>query len=78
MTTFRQRIQKDINDLIKSVSETKGMILTYPLLVEFFDGDHNAAIFTNQILYWTERTSDPDGWFYKTYYDWDEEIKFSY
>jgi hypothetical protein len=32
---------------------------------------------TNQILYWTDRTSDPDGWFYKTYDDWDQEIKFS-
>jgi len=78
MTTFRQRIQKDINDLIKSLSETKGMILTYPLLVEFFDGDHNAAIFTNQILYWTERTTDPDGWFYKTYDEWETELQFSY
>ena len=54
------------------------MILTYPLLVEFFDGDHNAAIFMNQVLYWTDRTTDSDGWFYKTYDDWDEEIKFSY
>lgn len=78
MTTFRQRIQKDINDLIKSVSETKGMLLAYPLLVEFFDGDHNAALFMNQVLYWTDRTTDPEGWFYKTYEDWEGETQFSY
>ena len=78
MPTYKQRIQKDINDLIKSVSEAKGMILTYPLLVAFFDGDHNAAIFTNQVLYWTDRTSDPDGWFYKTHKDWEAELQFSY
>ena len=78
MTAFGQRIQKDINDLIRSVSETKEMILPCPLLAEFFDGDHNAAIFMNQVLFWTDRTTDPDGWFYKTYDDWDEEIKFSY
>ena len=75
---MQRTIQKDINDLIKSVSETKGMLLAYPLLVEFFEGDHNAALFMNQILYWTDRTSNPDGWFYKTYTDWEKELQFSY
>ena len=78
MTKSKKQIQKDINDLIKSVSETKGMILTYPLLVDFFDGDHNAAVLLNQILYWTDRTTDPAGWFYKTYDEWQAELRFSY
>jgi hypothetical protein len=78
MTKSKKRIQQDINDLIKSVSETKGMILTYPLLVDFFDGDHNAAVLLNQILYWTDRTTDPAGWFYKTYDEWQAELRFSY
>jgi hypothetical protein len=78
MANIRQKIQKDINDLIKSVSETKGMLLAYPLLVEFFDGDHNAALFMNQVIYWTDRTTDPEGWFYKTYEDWEGETQFSY
>ncbi|MEO1438844.1 MAG: hypothetical protein AAFV33_00490, partial [Chloroflexota bacterium] len=47
-------------------------------LVEFFDGDHNAALFMNQVLYWTDRTTDPEGWFYKTYEDWEGETQFSY
>ena len=54
------------------------MILTYPLLVAFFDGDHNAAIFTNQVLYWTDRTTNPNGWFYKTSEEWEAELQFSY
>ena len=30
------------------------------------------------MLYWTDRTTDPDGWFYKIYHDWEEELRFSY
>ena len=28
----------------------------------------------NQVIYWSDRTDDPDGWFWKTYADWYEEI----
>lgn len=31
------------------------------------------ALFLSQALYWTKRTSDPDGWFYKTASDWEQE-----
>jgi len=78
MPSFKQKLQQDINDLIKRVSASKSVLLTQPLLVDFFDGDHNAALLMNQVLYWTDRTSDPDGWFYKTYHDWEEELRFSY
>jgi hypothetical protein len=46
--------------------------------VDFFDRDHNAAILLNQILYWTARTNDPDGWFHKTYQQWHDELRFSH
>ena len=50
------------------------MILTYPLLVEFFSGDYKSAIFMNQALYWRDRATYLDGWFYKTYDDWDHHL----
>ena len=73
-TTWRQ----DLHQLIKSVSENKGILLTYPLMVEFLQGDHIASIFINQVLYWTDRTTDPDGWYYKTFDEWKKELQLSY
>lgn len=37
-------------------------------------GDHVAALILNQVLYWSDRTTDPDGWFYKTAEEWEEEL----
>lgn len=32
------------------------------------------ALFLSQAIYWSHRTRDPDGWFYKTGVQWEEEI----
>jgi len=71
------KIQREINDLVERVTQSKNLLMTTPLLVEFFDGDHNAAIFMNQVLYWSDRTKDPEGWFYKTNQNWFEELALS-
>lgn len=34
----------------------------------------NSALMLGQAVYWSERTSSPDGWFYKTQAEWLEEI----
>jgi hypothetical protein len=36
-------------------------------------GSHQAAWFLNQLLYWSDRTTDPDGWFYRSLQDWQRE-----
>lgn len=33
----------------------------------------NAALLLSQAFYWTKRTSDPNGWFYKTRLEWMDE-----
>jgi len=33
----------------------------------------NGALMLSQAMYWSNRTSDPDGWFYKTMEEWREE-----
>ena len=48
----------------------------YVLLAEV-GGSPAAGLFLSQTLYWTERTSDPDGWFYKKRDDWTKEIGLS-
>lgn len=37
----------------------------------------SAALMLSQALYWSERTSDPDGWFYKSREEWTEETGLS-
>jgi len=36
-------------------------------------GSTVAALMLSQAWYWTKRTNDPDGWFYKTRVDWEDE-----
>ena len=45
--------------------------------VRLLNGNHKAAILLSQILFWSERTKDPNGWFYKSYADWQAEIGLS-
>lgn len=37
-------------------------------------GDYTAAAFVSQVTYWSDRTNDPDGWFWKTHDQWFEEL----
>lgn len=40
-------------------------------------GSVNAALMLSQAIYWSKRTNDPEGWFYKTQKDWQEETGIS-
>jgi len=43
-----------------------------------FDGDYNGAVVLSQMLYWHGRTGrDDNGWVFKSYFDWHEEIGLS-
>jgi len=37
-------------------------------------GDYNSAALLEQILYWSGRTDNKDGWIAKTYEDWGKEL----
>lgn len=53
-------------------------VITFPRILLNLTGDHVAAIFLNQILYWSERTTDQDDWFYKTDAEWADELGMTY
>lgn len=36
--------------------------------------DSNSALILSQLVYWTGKQTDPAGWIYKSYKEWDEEI----
>lgn len=50
----------------------KRPIAFHPILARV-GGSINAGIFMSQAFYWQNRTTDPDGWFYKTQEEWEEE-----
>src|SRR5664279_308562 len=55
----------------------KTLVLCPTVFVTLLHGDHKAAILLSQILYWSDRTKDPDGYFYKSYADWTTETGLS-
>jgi hypothetical protein len=65
---FRQQII----DLIQTTIGDKNATY-YPMIFVQLVGNHAAAWLLSQILYWSDRTSDPDGWFYKSFDDWKQE-----
>ena len=52
-------------------------ILTIPRVFVSMTGSLEAALFLSQCLYWSERTADPDGWFWKRAEHWQEELSLS-
>jgi hypothetical protein len=41
-------------------------------------GSIKAALLLQQLIYWTPKAADPDGWVYKTAEEWEEETSLSY
>jgi|GEM_PF-1930989 len=52
-------------------------ILTIPRLFIDWTGDHITALFLSQVIYWSSRTDDPEGWFYKSAKEWEVELSIS-
>lgn len=51
-------------------------IAFHPFFIDV-GGSITAALFLSQLFYWSLRTSDHDGWVYKTQAEWKEEIRLS-
>ncbi len=61
-------------DVINIISQFTGQsnLLVIPRVLIDFTGSIKSALFLSQLLYWTGKTRD--GWVYKTYQDWENEI----
>ena len=64
---------ENINSIICSLSGMNNFITTPTIYVKIC-GDLNSAILLNQIIYWSDKTKRKDGFFYKTYKEWEDEI----
>ncbi len=68
--------QKIVIDLLKNLVG-QANILTIPRAFIDLTGDVKAALFLSQCVYWSGRSGQEDGVFYKTYQQWQEEIALS-
>lgn len=69
--------QKIIFELLQKLTGQSNVLTIPRLFVELFDGDHGQALFLSQLIYWSDKGSNPDGWFYKTYTEWYQETLLS-
>lgn len=55
----------------------RSQAVVVPSLYIALTGDMAAAAVLNQVLYWMDRSTNGDGWFYKSYADWKTETGLS-
>ena len=77
MSEAKSSFRKHVLALLGEGYGDKTLVLCPTVFVRLLHGDHKAAILLSQILYWSDRTKDADGWFYKSYADWTAETGLS-
>src|SRR5712691_8483043 len=76
----RSRVRNDrtprrsLPPTLKNLLDSERVVPLHMSLVEICDGEQVTALFLRQGLYWTERTSDTQGWFYKSQKEWEHEM----
>ena len=70
-------IRDDILDRLAGPGEPRHVMVIPRPLLRLCGNDRNAALLLNQLLYWSDRTSDPEGWFSKSADDWQAELGLS-
>lgn len=60
--------------LISKFSGKDNVIVIPRFYVELLDGDLKTAMLLNQIIYWSDKSKREDGFFYKTYAEWNDEL----
>ena len=51
--------------------------LTIPVIYIELTGDMHTAALLNQIVFWSDKSKRNDGFFYKTYTEWEDEVHLS-
>ena len=69
-------LRSSVLGLFKQFSGQK-RVLTIPRPYLDMTGNHMDALLLNQIVFWSDRTKDPEGWFYKSYEEWQDELGMS-
>lgn len=66
-------IYQSVLNQIEIFSGKKTKLIMAPREFTEITGNIESSIILSQLLYWQDKTNDPEGWIYKTYKDWYEE-----
>lgn len=66
--------QKEVFAALESTFGQNRTLVVPMILVELLDGNIVTALLLSQLIYWSSRATREDGYIYKTYDDWREEI----
>jgi len=66
----------DLNLLISEFSGQQSIIGCHRIYCKFMDG-LEGGVFLSQIIYYSDKGKRRDGWFYKTYEEWEDELQLS-
>lgn len=78
-----QQTSTDVNtlrgDVLATIAQFTGQqrVLTIPRILIEFTGSLGAGLFLSQLLYWSGKTTNSDGWIFKTYAEWQDELTLS-
>jgi hypothetical protein len=61
-------------DIIRAMSGQQSVISCQRAFLHLVGGDYPAAVLLSQLVFWTGRGADPDGFIWKTYEDLEDEI----
>lgn len=73
---FERPSKAQVITLIKQLTG-QANLLTTPILFVKALGDMNSAVLLGQILYWQDKTTREDGYFWKSRKEWNDEIGLS-
>jgi hypothetical protein len=64
MTTYEGQ-QQQVFAMLRQLSGQGGMVVVPRLLINYFDGKLDWAAMLSQLLYWSDKNLDAEGWFVK-------------
>jgi hypothetical protein len=64
------RLEERLNLTTEQLRAIFARPVAYHKLLAIAGGSVGAGVFLSQLIYWTDKTKDPDGWIYKTLDDW--------
>jgi hypothetical protein len=67
-------IRNAVVSLLSGLSGQDNTLVIPRAFIALCNGNHLQALLLSQILYWSDRSKDTDGWFAKSYEDWFEEL----
>ncbi|WP_061567271.1 DnaD domain-containing protein [Geobacillus stearothermophilus] len=68
--------KQQVYDVIASFSGQNNVIVINTAYVDML-GDLESALFLSQVIYWTDKVTREDGFFYKTDDEWSQELRIS-